>query len=79
MPRLRLVADVITHYEESIQSYPVRPINANNIGNRLCLQRLVSVVKFIAERGLAFRDDENVVSPRNFFQPNFQKNEIRCF
>jgi len=24
------------------------------------LQRLVSVVKFIAERGLAFRDDENV-------------------
>jgi len=27
---------------------------------------LVSVVKFIAERGLAFRDDENVGSPRKF-------------
>jgi len=29
---------------------------------------LVSVIKLIAERGLAFRDDENVQSPRNFFQ-----------
>jgi len=29
---------------------------------------LVSVVKFIAERGLAFRDDENVGPPRKFFQ-----------
>jgi len=44
----------------------------NNIGNRLCLQRLVSVVKFIAERGLAFRDDENVGSSRKLFQKNFQ-------
>jgi len=38
----------------------------------MCLQRLVSVVKFIAERELAFRDDENVGSLRNFFQKNFQ-------
>jgi len=30
------------------------------------LQRLVSVIKFIADRGLAFRaDDENVGSPRS--------------
>jgi len=29
---------------------------------------LSSAVKFIAERGLAFRDDENLGSPRNFFQ-----------
>jgi len=57
MPRLRLVRDVINHHEELMQSYPVRSINANNIGNRFC-QRLVSVVKFIAERGLTFRDDE---------------------
>jgi len=40
---------------------------------------LVSVVKFIAERGLAFRDDENVGSPGNFFQTKFQKKEIRYF
>jgi len=39
----------------------------NNIGNRLCLQSLVAVVKFIAERGLAFGDDENVGSHRKFF------------
>jgi len=32
---------------------------------------LVSVGKFIAERGQAFRDDDNVESPRNF-QNNFQ-------
>jgi len=38
----------------------------NNIGNRLCLQRLVSVVKFSAERGLAFRGDENDGSPESF-------------
>jgi len=38
----------------------------NNIENRLCLQRLVSVAKFIAERGLAFRDDENVGLSRKF-------------
>ena len=43
----------------------------NNIGNRICLQRLVSVVKFIAER-LAFRADENVESPRTFFQKIFK-------
>jgi len=35
------------------------------------LQRLFSVVKFIAERGLPFRDDENVGSPRKFFQKIF--------
>jgi len=40
--------------------------------NRLCLQRLVSVAKFTAERGLMFRDDENVGSPKNFFQKFFQ-------
>jgi len=33
---------------------------------------LVSVVNIIAERGLAFRDDENVESPRKFFAKNFQ-------
>jgi len=33
---------------------------------------LVSVVKFIAERGLAFRNDENVGSLRYIFQKNFQ-------
>jgi len=33
---------------------------------------LVSVVKFIAERGLAFRDDENVGSSRKFFQNIFK-------
>jgi len=62
---------------------PVRSTNANNVENRFCLQRLVSVVKFIAERGLALRDDENVGSSRkfvflnlkNFFQEKFQKNE----
>jgi len=45
---------------------------------------LVSVVKFIAERGLAFRDDENVGSSRKFFQKivqifiqaKFQKKEL---
>jgi len=45
-----LVVYVIHHYEELIQNWPVRSINANNFGNRLCLQRLVSGVKFIAER-----------------------------
>jgi len=68
MPRLHLVADVIKYYKELIKNWPVRPINANNFVNRRCLQRLVSVIKFIAERGLAFGDDENVVSPRYFFQ-----------
>jgi len=34
---------------------------------------LVSVVKFIAERGLTFRDDENVGLPRNFFQAKFSE------
>jgi len=38
-----------------------------------------SVVKFIAERVLAFRDDENVGSQRNVFQATFQKKEMRCF
>jgi len=33
---------------------------------------LVSVIKFIAERGLAFRDDDNVGSPKNFFQKIFK-------
>ena len=41
-------------------------------GHSICLQRLVSVVKFIAERRLAFRDDENVGSPRKFFQKIFK-------
>jgi len=68
MPRLHFVADVINHYEELIQNWPVRSINANNMGDRLCLQRLVSVVKFISDRGLEFRDDANVGSSRKFFQ-----------
>jgi len=37
---------------------------------------LVSVVKFIAERGLAFRDDENIGSPRNFFQAKLKKENM---
>jgi len=65
MPPLHLVADVISHYEELIQNYPARSISANNIGNRFCLQRLVSVVKFSAEQGLALRGDENVESPES--------------
>jgi len=44
----------------------------NNIGNRLGLQRSVSVVKFVSERGLAFRGDENVGLPRKFFQKIFK-------
>ena len=74
VPQLHLVPDVINHCEDLIENQTVRSINANNTGNRfLCLQCLVSVVKFIAERGLGFRDDENVGSPRNFFQNNVQK------
>jgi len=42
-------------------------------------QRLVSVAKFNAERGLTLRDDENVGSHRNVFQAKFQKRKIRCF
>jgi len=33
---------------------------------------LVSVVKSIAERGLAFRDDDNVESPRKFYKKMFK-------
>jgi len=33
---------------------------------------LVSVLKFIAERGLAFRDDVNVGSAGNFFKKIFK-------
>jgi len=76
MPRLRLVVDVVNHYQELIQSELIRSINVNNIGNRFCNG---SVVKFIAGRGLAFRDDENVGSPRNLFHAKFQEKEIRCF
>jgi len=72
MSRLPLVADVINQYEELMQSYPFRSINANNIVNHLCLQCLVSVAKFIAERELAVRDDENVRSHINFSLKNFQ-------
>jgi len=32
----------------------------------------MSVVKFIAERGLAFRGNENVGSPKKFFQKIFR-------
>ena len=60
------------YYDELIQNYPVRSVNANNIENNLCLQSLVSVVKFIPKRGLALRDDENVGSPRKFFQKIFK-------
>jgi len=65
-----------------MQSKPVRSINASNIGNRFCLQRLVSVVKFISERGLVFRDDEDVGSSRDFskrFSKLFsRKDKKRC-
>jgi len=44
----------------------------SKIDDCFCLQHLVSVVKFIAERGTALTDDEKVGSPRNFFQKNFQ-------
>jgi len=70
--RLHLVADVTNHYEELIQNQRVRSINANKIGNRLCLQCLVSVVKFIDGRRLAFRDDENVGLPRKIFRKMFK-------
>jgi len=68
----------INHYEELIQNWPIRSINSNNIADRLYLQRLVSVVKFIAERGLAFRNNENIGSPRNIFPANIKK-KMRCF
>jgi len=73
MPRLHLVPDVINRCEDLIENKTVRSINANNTGNRFSLQCLVSGVKFVVEPGLAFRDDEKVGSPRNFFQKNFQK------
>ena len=85
MPPLHFVVDVINRYEELIQNKAVRSINANNIGNRLCLQRLVSVVIFIAERELAFRDGEIVGSPRSFskkFSKRFSSKylkKMRCF
>jgi len=45
------------------------------------------VVKFLAERGLAFGDDENLRFSRKFFQKNFQnffkakfqKKKMGCF
>jgi len=44
------------------------------------LQRLASVMKFIAERGLAFRgDDKNIGSPRNFFRAIVQEMKMWCF
>jgi len=47
------------------------------IENRFCLQRLVSVIKFMAEGRLAFRgDNENVELPRTFFSKKFSKK--RC-
>jgi len=87
MPRLRIVADVTNHCKELMQSKPVRSVNAHNIGNRFCLQRLVSVAKFISERGLAFRDDENVGSSSVFakkfsklFSSKIKKKKVpRCF
>jgi len=35
--------------------------------------------QIIAARELAFRDDESVGSPRNFFQANLQKKKMHCF
>jgi len=58
-------------YKKLIQNQSVRSINAKIIGNCLCLQRLVSVINFIARRGLAFKDDENVGSTRKFFKKIF--------
>jgi len=69
MPRLCFVADVINHYEEFIQSY----VNQCQQCWKSLLQRLLFVLKFIAERGLAFRDNENVGSPKKLFQAKFQK------
>jgi len=36
-------------------------------------------VKFIAERELTFRDNENVGSPRNLIQAKLKKKKIRRF
>jgi len=86
MPRSHLVAEIINHYEDLIQHQPVRSINAKNIGNWLCLQRLDSVVIFIAEQVLGFKDDENVGSARKFFHKmlkpfssKYWKHKMRCF
>jgi len=75
MPRLCLVADVINHYGELIQRELIRSIKANNIGNRFCNG---SVVKFNAERGLTFRDDQKVGSPRNFLKQIFNKRKYEA-
>jgi len=68
MPRLHLVADAINHYEELIQNYPVRSINANKIGNRLCLQRLVSVVNIISEQDWRLETMKTLDRPESFFK-----------
>jgi len=44
-----------------------------NIGNRLCLRRFVSVVKFIAQRGLAFGGDKKTLDRPESFSKKFSK------
>jgi len=71
MPRLHLVADAIKSLRRidtelasqvnQCEKYRKTPFHAS----------WVSVVKFIAERGLAFRDDENVLLPRKHFKKIF--------
>ena len=72
MPRLHLVADVLiimkNQYRTSQSGQSVRTISEIPSA----LHRLVSVVRFIAERGLAFRDDENFGWPRKFYQKIFE-------
>jgi len=93
MPRLRLVVDVINHYEELIElasqvnqceQYWKSFLSATEVAS-VC-NNVWFVVKFIVQRGLAFRDDENIGSPRNIFQKMFQnfvqvkfQKKLRCF
>jgi len=60
------LSQLIQYHQINLSIYPVTSINANNIENRFSWQHLVSDVKYFAERGLAFRDDENVGSPTKF-------------
>jgi len=88
MPRSCLVADVIYSLRRIVAELASQ-VNQREqyFENSFCLQSLVYVAKFIAERGLALRDKENVGSPRNFFHKNvktffkkyFEKKEDAMF
>jgi len=84
MPGLNLATDV-TMLVTMKNWYRNSPSDQSMHGNRLCLQRLVSVVKFIAERGLAFRDDQIRWTTQKVFPKNFQNffkhilKKMRCF